>query len=322
LTLERRYRDVLRWYPRRWRLKNEDAAVGTLLELAEGEGRGTPGGGELRSLRLSAMLYRTGVVGRWIPQPVRDRAAALSLGLGASMGVVGIVVNLIVPPRAEAVVAKVGGLGTFPHLFGPFGSDAVVLYGIWVAAGLLAMTGLHRSARVAIAVAIPTAVILGAISNGLQQLMPASFVTLALFELLALVVLFGSAGQDRTGRIAVLASFLGGAALTGVTAVTSFAPAFYSFGYTAEGFTQIDEYWLAFVGPFALLGAAILAQSRWRAWGGAIVLALLPIAVTYLCAGTDLFNAASFIAAIGLALVGAWALLHAFGVRLSVTRTS
>jgi hypothetical protein len=323
-ALEAQYRDALRWYPKRWRVKNEDAMVGTLLDTADGESREDPATGELRSLRLSSLVYRAGLAGRAVPEAARDRAAAISLGLGASMGSAGLALNLIVPPRVEAIVAKAGELRWLPHLFGPFGGDAVILYTLWAVAGLLGMTGLRRSARAAVALTIPTAIVIRAISDQMQQLMPASSTTLGSMELLALVVLLGFAGRDRAGRITVLATFLAATAVTAVTAVAGFRTSFYSWGYTTDGFTQIDEYWLAFAAPIALLAAAALAQTRLRAWAGAIVLTLIPIAVTFLFAGSDgpnLLNKALIAAAGGVLIVGVWMLLRRLGYQVTITRS-
>jgi hypothetical protein len=322
--LEMQYRQVLRWYPQRWRRKNGDAMVGTLLDIADAERRVSPAEGELRSLRLSGLRHHLGSAGHWIPNSVRDRAAGIALGLGASMGLAGIAFNLIVPPNVEAVVARVGELKWMPHLFGAFGGDAVILYGMWVIAGLFGMTGLRRLARILAALTVPVAVVIYVMRGQLSELLTASSTTLGSMELLALLVLAGQSGRGRVGRIAVLASFLAATAFTVVTALTMFRPSFYSFGYTRDGFTQIDELWLAFVAPLALLTAAVLAQTRLRAWAGALALTVVPIAITYGLAGSDgpnLLNWALIAACVGLAAVGIWVTLRRFGFQLNVSRS-
>ena len=52
IALEQQYRTALRWYSTNWRLQNEDAMLGTLLDAAEGEDRVTPRKRELANLAI------------------------------------------------------------------------------------------------------------------------------------------------------------------------------------------------------------------------------------------------------------------------------
>jgi hypothetical protein len=72
----------LRWYPRSWRKANEDVMVGTLLDVADGEGRDAPSRAELHDLRRSGLATRAD---RVLPSSIRDRVAAISLGAGTAL---------------------------------------------------------------------------------------------------------------------------------------------------------------------------------------------------------------------------------------------
>jgi hypothetical protein len=67
-TLSAEYRTMMRWYPRTWRLDNEDAMLGILLEKAEHEHRDQPTTGE------RSALARAGLA-QWFGLPVRTATA-------------------------------------------------------------------------------------------------------------------------------------------------------------------------------------------------------------------------------------------------------
>ncbi len=58
MSLEQRYRRLLRWYPRTWREENGDVLIGTALDAAEAEGRRRPRASEAWTLRLSGLGQR------------------------------------------------------------------------------------------------------------------------------------------------------------------------------------------------------------------------------------------------------------------------
>lgn len=274
---------------------------------------------------MSGILTRVGLVARRIPSTVRDHAASISLGLGASMGASGIAYNVIVPPRVEAVLARAGEESWRPHFFGPFGSDAVILYALWVVAGLFAVFGLHRTARVTVALTIPAAIVIRATSDQLQQLLAASSTTLVSLELFALIAVLGAAGRGRSGRVTVAGVFVGAGALTIVAAVVSSPASTFSLGFGRDGFTQTVEYWLAFAAPVALVVAAVLTKTRLTVWAGAILLALVPIVLTFVVAGGDargISDRVTIAAAVGIVGVSVRVLLRLFGLRISITRTT
>lgn len=60
--LERRYRDALRWYPRRWRDQHEEALLGILLDQADDEERGHLSAAERRNLARQGLARRVAPV--------------------------------------------------------------------------------------------------------------------------------------------------------------------------------------------------------------------------------------------------------------------
>lgn len=57
-ALERRYRRSLRAYPPAWRAENEEVVLGTLLDVAESEGRDRPAPGERWTLATDGLAHR------------------------------------------------------------------------------------------------------------------------------------------------------------------------------------------------------------------------------------------------------------------------
>ena len=76
---EREFRALLRWYPRRWRERNEEVVLGTLLEDAEARGMQTPDA----SMRRTAILHGLGA-------RLDRRAAIVAASLAAALAVAGI----------------------------------------------------------------------------------------------------------------------------------------------------------------------------------------------------------------------------------------
>ncbi|WP_375405391.1 hypothetical protein [uncultured Amnibacterium sp.] len=58
MTLESRYRRLLRWYPRRWRTRDHDVLLGTLLDAADSRGRTRPSLAEAGSVVLHGLAER------------------------------------------------------------------------------------------------------------------------------------------------------------------------------------------------------------------------------------------------------------------------
>lgn len=64
LLLSAKYRRLMRWYPRSWRLANEEAMLGTLLDLAESELRPEPNLAERLAITKAGLAQRFAIPAR------------------------------------------------------------------------------------------------------------------------------------------------------------------------------------------------------------------------------------------------------------------
>ena len=148
--LEQRYRRQLRWYPGRWRQENEDAMVGTLLDVAEEEGRERPRRAEMLDLAAHGLGARLSAV---FPATSRDQAASFALATGVAWSLVYFIVQDWMPwnPGAHAFALDP---------FGPFNSAGVLVTALWVLAGVLVLARRSTAARFSTLGAAALAVIL------------------------------------------------------------------------------------------------------------------------------------------------------------------
>ncbi|WP_146236357.1 hypothetical protein [Curtobacterium sp. MCBD17_023] len=128
-SLEREYGRALGWYPSRWRRTHGSAMLGTLLDVAEGEGRDRPAHGELADLRWQGLRERVNAV---VPADVRALAASIGTGSAAGFALVYLLAVSWVPWGPPAGTA-------WPELpwFGPFRNPGV-LFAVPVLMGALA----------------------------------------------------------------------------------------------------------------------------------------------------------------------------------------
>lgn len=148
--LEQRYRRQLRWYPGRWRRENEDAMVGTLLDMAEEEGRVRPRRAEMLDLAAHGLGARLSAV---FPATSRDQAASFALATGVAWSLVYFIVQDWMPwnPGAHAFALDP---------FGPFNSAGVLVTVLWVLAGALVLARRSTAARLSTLGAAVLAVVL------------------------------------------------------------------------------------------------------------------------------------------------------------------
>ncbi|PJJ55671.1 hypothetical protein [Compostimonas suwonensis] len=148
---EQRYRRALRWYPASWRRVNEDAAIGTLLDAADAEGRTRPRLSERVDLAANGLAARIGIV----PVAVRDRVAQTAFATGTAFALVYVWFQSWAPfvPGRELVLERT------PH-FGPFLNPGVVLGALWALAFALLLGGWLGAARIALIASIAVAVTL------------------------------------------------------------------------------------------------------------------------------------------------------------------
>jgi hypothetical protein len=314
--LEETYRLALRWYPKAWRRRNEDAVLATLLDQAEDEKRSVPAKGELADLRATALLARLGPLGR-IPASIRDRAAALALGLGAAIGGAGILASLYdtrwIPDAARSQVATLG----------PFAGDGVILYGLWILTLVVALFGLRRPTRVLLLAIIATSVVLVAVAPVVRMGWSPTLTTVALLAMLAVIALAGSPTRTLRGTLRTGVSAASWGATIGITLWYQHATKGGAAGST-DWFIGPLSQWMGFAIPFVL----ILAVALWRAartpWAFAILIVEVPLAALATFGWQDLTvigTELSIVVAAVLTAIGCLALLRGFGIRIRITRS-
>lgn len=133
--LEQDYGRALGWYPTRWRRTHGPAMLGTLLDVADGEGRSRPAHGELAELRWQGVRERVNTV---VPGDVRVLAASIGTGAAAGFALVYLLAVSWVPWGPPPGTA-------WPDLpgFGPFRNTGV-LFAVPILLGALAALGRQR----------------------------------------------------------------------------------------------------------------------------------------------------------------------------------
>lgn len=303
-ALERRYRSALRWYPPEWRQDREDAIVGTLLDVADGEGRTRPRPGELANLATHGLRTRLAGVRDIIPSGVRDRAATAALAIGAAVSLSAVVELEVAPGR------HVDFFLHEPVTFGPFASPAIVVYVAFIAAFLAAVIGHPRAARGLAIAAIPLAFAARAFADVTGMLLRPNGTFLGLLILLAFVAALGRPASRRGSVGWLLAWFVAaaGTALLLPVLLDSTWPAFR------------EPSWLhpAIIGwspVVALLLAALLRTYGQRSWAAAALLVGIPF--TAVAATSRTYYGVAWLALLLiLAAATTVLLLRMFGLRL------
>ncbi len=190
-ALELDYRRALRWYPKRWRREHGDAMVGTLLDVAEAEGRDAPTRRERVELALAGLRARVGLA---IGTRALDLAATVGLGAGSALAVF-----LFVFDSWSPWFAPVDAFGNTQAGFGPFVNPGVIVCAIWALAFVLTLFGRTGWARVCLGLAVVVAILLVVINHRADP--PwyglAAF-TLVLWSSLACLGMVGRARRSRT----------------------------------------------------------------------------------------------------------------------------
>lgn len=136
-SLEQSYRRLLRAYPRRWREEHGEELLGVLLELAPDDQTG-PTGREALDLIWNGLRARSAGAIDWLPVNLRERVGLLSLGGGAALSAYCLLFGEYVVPEER---------GSALLRLGPIYSAGSLLYAAWVAATVLAVTGLLKRLR-------------------------------------------------------------------------------------------------------------------------------------------------------------------------------
>ena len=191
--LQDRYRAALSFYPMAWRVQNEDAIMGALLDITEGDGRTTPRPLELVNLAVHGIVYRLQLVPSVVPAGIRDRSSTAALAIGAAIALAAIV-QLEASTRGHQ--AFVGEYSTF----GPFASPALLVYAAWILAFFASMAGFTTAARTVALATIPLGFARRALADAKEMWLRPTWSFLGLLILLALIV---AAGRLAANRVSV-----------------------------------------------------------------------------------------------------------------------
>jgi hypothetical protein len=322
-NLEQTYRDALRWYSKDWRRRNEDAALGTLLDVAEEEHRAIPTRGELANLRANGFGERLGFVGRVLPSSVRSRTGIWMLGLGSAISLVGLFF-------AGWTFAQVDGTYRQVWTLGEFAKNIIAgqgLYLVWVAAAVAALIGARRVGLWIAVATIPVSIAWPVTALYLSQYGHPSGVTIVFLDLAAIVAVAGLASPQP--RLRVRTATWSGVGLTLVFGFYFLRIA--SGGYFGNGAEGVDAFWaplaiwIVFLGiPLALVAASVLAlrgQSSVAGsilWSAAPALPLIVLAWGWQESSTTL--AGVVIATIVVVVVVTMLVLRSFGFKVTITR--
>lgn len=304
MILEARYRAALRFYPESWRLENEEAVVGTLLDRAEGEARTRPRSLELMNLALHGTLSRLRRLPATVPPSVRDRTSTAALAVGAAIALTA-TMQLESSPSPYAEIYST---------FGPFASPAIAVYAAWVVAFFASMAGFTAVARGVAVATIPLSVAVRAVADTSGMVLRPTWSFLGLLILLAVLVGAGRPVPDRASTRWLLAWFL--------PAIVVFTlPQTLHRG--APGFQE--PLWLDRPQPIswalmiALLLAVVLYSARRKAWAAAVLLLGTPFAAVLVGRGASIEVVWLALLATGAALVLV-VLLRLFGFRVRLVR--
>ena len=148
--LERRYRRLLRCYPRSWREHREEEVVGLLMEQAAAEQRSTVG------VRTAVDLIGHGIEARldtalsWLPWRLREQIAIAALVVVAGLSLL-MLVGEIIAAQIRTASGEVLNYSYFTS--GPFLSIGVVMYIGYMTAAVLCVAGRPGLARLQVLLA-------------------------------------------------------------------------------------------------------------------------------------------------------------------------
>lgn len=257
--LEARYRRLLAWYPAAWRTANADALVGTLLDVAEGEGRERPTRQERRAIAEHGVGLRLDGL---VVADVRNPASTVALTLGTGLALAEFLFSSWAPwitgnPAPGSTVQV-----------GPFRDTGFVFAALWVIALVAALSGRWNVGRVVLLVSV----LLGTVSPYLLNRYPGVWsvdrATLLLLSACAVVAVLGRPHRSQHTAAAAVGWFLLGA----LSYCSVSDPGQWQYSRSLW-----DGNLYAWYGTAVLeISAVVLAIMRWWRTAFTIVLSLVP----------------------------------------------
>jgi len=227
---ERRYRRALQFYPKRWRDRNADVVLSTLLDVADAEGRRSPRVSELLQLAASGLSTRLAVS---ISRRTRDQASTIAVATGALLAIAFAVVQGLPAPSPLEWSSARG--------FGPFLSPAIVLYSLWMLAFVLVLLGQRRAAKIVLALCLLAPATLWITRRSIEGLwVGPSLQTLVFLTMLAVLALLGTPRPTR---------WTGAGMLIGAGALVI---AFRTIGAPAKSYMDEGTFWRLVASPYNL----------------------------------------------------------------------
>lgn len=266
--LEREYGRALGWYPARWRRTHGPAMLGTLLDVAEGEGRTRPVIGELADLRWQGIRERVNSV---VPTDVRALAASIGTGSAAGFALVYLVWVSWAPWDLRPLSVP-DGVDTF----GPFWNAGMLFCIPLLLSALAALTGARWLAHLFVVVGLVALPVTAVFVRATEAWNGPRSTTLGLAALLCLVTLVGDPRRRRA--LGWSAGVVGGA----LSLFAVFQPGA-GHGFVVRtvddgGFWQfVASAWMLAAAAFLVVVVVVVLVSRGHAVvGAAVALAWLP----------------------------------------------
>ena len=254
---ERRYRRALRFYPKRWRDRNADVVLSTLLDVADAEGRSSARAIELLQLAASGLSTRLALS--------ISQASTIAVATGALLAIAfAVVQGLPAPSPLEWGVARG---------FGPFLSPAIVLYSLWMLTFVLVLLRQRRAVKIVLALCLFAPAAFWITRRSIEGLWSGpSLQTLVFFTALAAIALLGTPRPTRWTGVGML---IGAGAL---------AIAFRTIGAPAKSFMDEETFWQQIASPYnvgtalAVLGVVVFSfiVAGRGAWSKTLLLSFSP----------------------------------------------
>lgn len=317
-ALEGRYRQALRWYPKTWRSRNEDVVLGTLLDVAEEDGRDAPAKGELANLRSEALVSRFRWFDRFLPAPVRNRVSAIAYGTGFGIALVAALFSVINVPELYLQPENDN-----PVTFGPFLSLGILLYGLCILAFLARAVGLVVIARVLLVLTIPAGIVARYVSD--QAMFDNVFPTTTFVTVMGILAVLAFLGGER--RSVRSLAWLGSSLAVTLATLAVILFQLHAFPLSPHGFffeAQIFIYgdYVSVLPVIGMAATLIAVATRQWLWAKVAAISTLPWVALFFGVRSQhqYADAAWMIVPILVVIVAAAIAFRLAGYRVTITR--